>query len=467
PDPPVPNRFLPPPGASTTAAFYLRTQSTQEVEARVTVLYRNRVLQTWTLAGGAETDIAFLPEVIINASLAGLDRQTSPAAALVLNHTRRGEPQILKIVDDDAELISTGNLQPNVDNIEDELKRCDWGSKDFRALNAPGTLKLLRFLAVHGSLLYRGIVKRQFVDARLASAPSIQLIAARPGVRLPVEYFYDRPSPDGDATLCPAAEKSLSAGKCGAACAARNQSSRYICPLGFWGVSRVLEWHNYRSQHARELKSHDYALQQEKLARRKQLPPFDRVVVGASDRAKAEVTTSMSTLLKALGKAGLKAVEAKNWKTWKSSIAAERPPVLLMIPHTDIDEELNVAKLEIGKDQWLRVDQIQEEYIRANQTQPIVLLLGCETGKQAVAFEDFVSILTECGAAVVVTTSTLVLGRQATILAAEFAAVMNKLYGQKGATFGQVMLTVRRNMLRKGYPMVLSVSAYGDADWRL
>jgi uncharacterized membrane protein len=96
-----------------------------------------------------------------------------------------------------------------------------------------------------------------------------------------------------------------------------------------------------------------------------------------------------------------------------------------------------------------------------------VLLLGCETGKVSIPFEDFVSAFKIAGAAIVVSTAAPVLGRQATVVAEEFVSVLKKLRGKESATFGDVMLAVRRNMLRKGFPVVLSVSSYGDADWRL
>jgi hypothetical protein len=102
-----------------------------------------------------------------------------------------------------------------------------------------------------------------------------------------------------------------------------------------------------------------------------------------------------------------------------------------------------------------------------DKVHPVVFLLGCETAKQEASFEDFISNFASHGAAIVVASSTLVLGRQATVVAAEFVSTLKRMSKSKDKTFGDVVLSVRRTMLSKGFPMVMSVSAYGDADWRI
>jgi hypothetical protein len=476
PQPQVSHVHLPPQGASSTCGFYLSTTpTTTNVEARVAVLYRNRVLQTSSLTGAVTNDsevaengrIAFAPEVVVNAGMTDLDREKPYDAALILNHTASGSPRLLKIVDDHAELVSTGTLQPLVQKIEDKLSQCDWGAKDFRNLAAPGTLDLLRYLAARGSLLYNGVVATQFIDRRLAAATSLQLIAAKPGARLPVEYFYDKPFPNGDAKLCKKAQKALADGKCGG-CSSDGDPGRYVCPLGFWGLNRVLEWHIYRQEATRQLQGHDFALQQEKVARRSELPKLDRALVAASDRAKTEVKTAVADLIGALKNSKIKAAEVRSWADWRAAVARQAPALLILITHTDVDATFNIPKIEIGKEQWLNVGQVDRSIVRGNGASPVVLILGCETARQDVTFEDLISNFMRPGeAAIVVASSTSILGRQATLLASEIVSVLKELEAGNGATFGEAMLAVRRRMLRKGYPMVLSITSYGDADWRL
>jgi hypothetical protein len=476
PEPQISHIFLPPTGLSGTCSFHLKAPAdATEIHARIAVSYKNRVLQTSILEGPVKRSakqsphgaIKMVPEVVVSAGMADLDRQASYGGALVFNQTKKGTHKVLKLVDDSAVLISTGVLSKYVQKIEGALGRSDWGHKDFRAIDAKGTLKLLRVLAAHGRLLYRGLVDTFFGDSQLEAAGRIQLIAAKPNSRLPVEYCYDLRTPGKTATICPDAAKAFKTGKCSENCSARKNPEKYLCPFAFWGMSKILEWHSFRPQSAGELQNNDYALQQERIALRKQLKPLTRATVGASDRANKGVKDSVPQLLALIKKEHVPSRFVNTWPEWKKSIGADSPSLLVLIPHIDTDQDLDVAKMEIGTEQWLTIDQLEKDYVRSPKVPPVVLLLGCDTAQQHVSFEDFISNFSVQGAAIIVASSTMILGRQATVLAQEFIKVMREYSGKKGKTFGDVMLTVRRNMMQQGYPMVLSVSSYGDADWRL
>lgn len=440
------------------------------MSARITVLFRNRVLQTSKLEGpvdgisAADRQISWEPEAVVNAGFSDLDRQKKYDAALVLNHTQNGKAQVLKIVDEHAELVSVDKLSHYTDEIEARLSTCDWGSSQFRTLPSKGTLDLLKFLAQHGSLMYRGVVKSQFADQNIASANRIQIIAARPNTRLPVEYFYQFPSPTAKAKLCPSAATALRTGRCSSSCL---RTHARVCPLGFWGLSKVIEWHVYRQQARRELNAADFAIQQARVAQRRQLPALKGAVVGASKRADSVKAGGVARVLNALKSRPTIPVESvKTWGALKKQVQGLSPSLLVLIPHTGMSDN-RIPQMEIGNSQWLTLDQLDEAYVCGPQTQPIVFLLGCDTALQAVPFEDFISNVSYSGAAIVVAASTGILGREATVLATEFIEKLKRIAGKSDATFGEVMLHVRRDMLRKGFPMVLSISSYGDADWRV
>jgi hypothetical protein len=69
------------------------------------------------------------------------------------------------------------------------------------------------------------------------------------------------------------------------------------------------------------------------------------------------------------------------------------------------------------------------------------------------------------GAKILVATSNLIYGPKAVELADLLLSELLEL--QDGENFGDIMLAVRRKALAAGNPMVLCLSAYGDADWRL
>lgn len=117
----------------------------------------------------------------------------------------------------------------------------------------------------------------------------------------------------------------------------------------------------------------------------------------------------------------------------------------------------------------LAVDQLGETSIcgPAAASPPIVFLLGCETGAPTISFEGAVAQFRRCGAAIVVSTTSLILGRHAATVAIEFLNKLKENQGNKKVTFGDIMLAVRRELLRKGCVVVLAVNSYGDADCRI
>jgi hypothetical protein len=462
--PQVSSIHLPPEGPSTTCTFQVAVPPMlKEIEARIVLMHRNRVLQTALLKGKADGRSApeIEPEVVVNPGLTALNSQPEYDAALVFNHTGRAG-KVMGVVGEKAALISTAPLDGLIQKLEDTLSTADWGEDDFHNLNGEGTVLLLRKLAGHGRNLLKNLEKEL---EGIKTARHIQLVAAKPGARLPVEYFYSYPVPAEPWKLCPNALKSLQAGACRKNCGAIKNCKKYICPLGFWGLSKVLEWQSYRPASARELEGADYKLQETPAVERKRLGPLSKAVVAASARASAEQKDAVSSLVKYIESAKINVSEARTWAEWEKKIKSS-PSLLLLLPHTDLDQKLDQPKMEIGKGQWLTLDRLEKDYVSSGRVRPIVLLLGCETGQQHVAFEDFISNFMSGGAAIVVSSATTILGRHAAPVAREFIKIMMKRKNE-AATFGDVMLQVRRSMMCRGFPMVMSISSYGDADWRL
>jgi hypothetical protein len=125
--------------------------------------------------------------------------------------------------------------------------------------------------------------------------------------------------------------------------------------------------------------------------------------------------------------------------------------------------------MEIGEASWLPLPQLEQEHVvRENGAPPLVLLLGCETGVPERQFANFVNRLRNRGAAIVVATGAKIHSLHAVPVAKQFLTRIEEAAGKDGdATFGEVMLAVRRQMLADGIPMVLTLNAFGDADWRI
>jgi hypothetical protein len=96
----------------------------------------------------------------------------------------------------------------------------------------------------------------------------------------------------------------------------------------------------------------------------------------------------------------------------------------------------------------------------------VAVLLGCETANPKIPFQGLVPRFRRAGAAVVISTTNTILGRHAVPVAVELLSLLkSEAAGEAG--LGDVLRRLRRQALHDGFPMVLSIVAYGDADWRV
>jgi hypothetical protein len=168
----------------------------------------------------------------------------------------------------------------------------------------------------------------------------------------------------------------------------------------------------------------------------------------------------------------ISAITVESWPEWKQKVVALAPKILVLLVHTE--QEGIFTLLEVGppdtfkekKEYRLAIDYLSSEYIhRRDVTSPIVLLLGCTTNQAKFEFNSVASVFEYYGAKVLVATNNLIYGPKAVKLAQMLLAKLHDL--DDGENFGEVMLAVRRQALADGNPMVLCLSSYGDADWKL
>lgn len=479
-DPQVGKLFLPPVGPTEPCRFYFQTpESLEPVRARITVLHRNRVIQTAILDAPVATSgqsekgrIKIEIEARVLPEINDLRRRQNFDAALVLNHTSDGQPGGTVVSDDKAATFSfdDASLNATIQTLNGELTNLaddpDSYPKDIAA--AP-TTKLLVKLAIHGRQLYNNLfVYRPENDFLLAKdKKKIQIISTRLESNLPLEFLYDYKAPNENAKLCPYAKKSLPTGQCDKACGGPKNKQTVVCPLGFWGLNRVIERHAYDGK--RNLQGGTYQLKAAPSSQRQPLQVLDTALFAASeevDRARKGTIKRVETVLKQKAK---HADYVVSWKEWVKKVKANSPSLLLLLSHTEVDQqESNMPALEISKLPRLRVVDIGEEHVRKprTNTRPLVMLVGCKTNAPDNLLHSFVPAFGTY-AAIVLSTGATVLALQAAQVATELVRALSNLPQKGESTFGDVMLEVRRKLLAKGLPMVLCLSAYGDADWKL
>jgi hypothetical protein len=473
---------LPPAGPSSRAQFSIPRGS--RFDARVVVLHEYRFVQSMLLTVDAlGTRVSLDRECLIRPAGADLLDATPHGAALVLN-------------DHDGPLLAVST--PAGDEIHapqglDEARRSMTsllgGVIDdpdaFGSLSDPKYATLLVELAKRGSTLRDTL----FTGAATAVAPQIyqalrdatriSVFSAVPSHILPLEFVYEPPLriPLGQAgSICEHARTALSEpapdmaalqAACrhvgdGGTCAATESQ---VCPLGFWGLRKVIERHTNRTR--RGAIERDYAVSSSPHADRPTVN-ITRVMAAATPRADANPASAWQAARDAMAQAlGSNLTVAPDWPSIVDEFTTEHSQLgmMVLLPHVDKDQS-GQLRLDLGSEPHLPVHEVAQQ-LELRKDSPVVLLLGCVTGPSESPTEEFPGRFLDAGASAVLATMTMVRGRfVADIARAIVVAVRQDVADHGFARLGDAILHVRQTLLGTN-PLVLTLVAYGDADWTL
>lgn len=465
PTPQVLKMELPPLGSTLPVQFPLKTRKdTKSINARISVLHRNRVLQTGMLTApvGRRGTVDFVLDAIPRRILSGLDERTNFSMAVVLNDVE-GQGAVHLMADGKAQTFKVKDkaVEDVVKAIGSAISRITADPDNYKGIHSPGSEALMRSLAARGAAMRKYLQNVVVKGGKLITPEYVQVVATEPGKKFPLEFVYDFAQPDPDAKLCPNAAKSLAAGSCGANCPKHQDvgaMEKTVCPFGFWGIRCVVE---------RRLHSNVKSASAEPAGKKRAvLKPLTSVLVGASTKADAVDPKSVSGMLKRIRALDPDCKQVSVWAKWPAAVAESKPSTLALVVHQEPDEDESPS-LEIGPPPLLSSLYLKEKYVSApgSETPPIVLLIGCETGVATISYEDFSTQFQWSGAALVVSTIAEVIGRQAAPMAAEILEAIHAV--KKPTSFALVMRDVRRNLLATGTPMVLGLTSEGDADWEV
>lgn len=462
PEPQVETLWLPPKGNSRAVSFSFKlSEEVGAIAARITVLHHNRVLQTGLLRASSIRVHTFRLDATPRTRLEGLSARSQFDVALVLNHDDEGTPRMTAAAGDQAAVISLdgGALTKLTEYLSKRISKIARAPEQYSTLSSPGTVELLRALAQKGGALH-DYLRRHTRLGILSEARRIHLTSAKAESFFPVELLYRFDPPDETAGLCPNAAVALQTGECPGGCPADKR--QHVCPLGFWGLSRIIERYAHTPEH--DEIGRDFRLQSELLGR-KPLPLSGRSLLAASGRASEVKKEAVDELHQALAQRG-SAARVTSWEEWIEHVRMDRPALLVLIPHHEqIDGD---EFLEIGEGDRLQSELVREEHVsREEDLSPIVLLLGCETNLARIAFDNLVIRFRDRGAAIVVSTIATILGRHASPAAARLIELLDEEAREGNSTFGEVMLRLRQSLVAEETPMALGLTAYGDADWVL
>ncbi|MDQ3897122.1 MAG: CHAT domain-containing protein [Actinomycetota bacterium] len=452
-------------GESTLAPF---TLTVGPGDARVTALvavYRGAtILQAATLRGSVVTDLA-------------AERTYDGEIELVVDPVRdlaRPMPSLTEasvLTDGNAAVMTAGRasaLSLDVHELFEEarglVERIQAGA-DLLAQGEDELERLMVDLAFQGRRLNGSIAELLADDLR--SAQRLQIVATDPTAFLPLELIYDGPQPTGRSRLCPTFRSALEAGNCqgcdGGGPDADTTDPR-ICPLRFWGLSKVIERHASLSGGPT---GGVFAVRSERVEGRQRLRALTDAVVGSSARVTGD---ELAAIVNAARTAFGQAAQVDDWSSWKREVTARSPAILVAVPHHEMDTERDpaVSCLELGR-ALLPAAGIEVEHVGSGDVLPgpIVVLLGCNTGLDDTPLDSFAGAFRQRGASIVVCTLGELIPDQASgaaqALVTELAAAIRFLDN----TLGDALLRVRRALLAKSVVLGLLVVGHGDADWLL
>lgn len=501
-EPQVSSITLPPEGNSTPCEFtFWVPEDVEKIEARISIVYRNRVLQTALLmadvvAEPADTNgehkIRIIPEAIVRADFSGLNERRNFEGAFILNHDATNAPGLTAIKDRYVSFSSLGELDAFVKQVDQFMTQvADYPAEYAGKLDTPATVSLLCDLAKHGRILYRALAESphgNMTEIFSALTPTtgpkvtqrIQIISAKSDTRLPMEFLYDRKAPaNSNAKLCPNAVEALKQDGCVKDCAGQKEPDKHVCPMGFWGLSKIIERHTYKTDYTETTVNGNFRFQSEPVEGRKRLEIFREVLFGASNKAdKIEVRSGETVSVEPGGISKVLSVlktvtnskfqKVTSWDDWRNKInSAPSPAALLLLTHTE--KSGSVPALEIEEGVLVEMQSIEEDYVYLKRefSPPVVFLIGCETGASDVEFMNFVAQFRRGGAALIVSTGAPIRGRHAVPVTVELLKQLKEYSDKPAVSFGQVMRLVKQSMLADGFPMVLTLMTYGDADWQI
>lgn len=465
---------LPIDGPSTECDFRFTPKATGPFDGRLTVLHRGRVLQTAVLRGGvvamgAPADPGATPMLLdlvpVRHHLGDLEGRRQFDLAFVTNHTEAGEPRGVALSADHAWIADVSKSLAVTQDINTALSRVAKSVADYAdGLAGEKGRALFVDLAKKGAWLDLYLVHKQINRPTnrpdIAQHEYIQIVSTRTDATVPFEFIYDHEVPDDDAAVCPHWRDALTHGNCPQGCSGGD--AKRVCPLGFWGLRKVIERHQVTPELAAP--GREFFLQSEPGRDTADLPLGGTALFASSKKVPgAAQKTVTASLRKKLGTAP---VTAASWADWPTMVAQAKPHFLLALPHTD-GTGANVT-LEIGGT-TIGTIQVKPAHVHpANEpARPLVALLGCDTAGTANEYAEHVAVFRDRGAAVVIGTIATVFGEHAARVGVLLTQELLPPSGASPQRLGEAIRALKRRALLEGLLMPLCVVAYGDADWRL
>jgi len=357
-------------------------------------------------------------------------------------------------------LRSNDGLKKLVSKIKTEIETAARKNEEYpEDLTAQNNVDLLRRLALKGNDLFVNYILQQ------KSEGPIQIVAYQQEF-VPLDFVYTLPAPSLTAGLCEHAIEALKDGACKNCHSFTTTPADHICPFGFWGLRRIIERFRYDGEAITN--NGDFAFVTGDGKPRPVLPILQHVIHASTIKTEALSGGLRDAVFKTIEKNSPVSHWSKSWKDWGDHIRQkEYPESLLLIVHTEVNEEADATQIEIEKEDFLLKNYLTKDQITVSEIiKPFVVALGCSTADLQDQGFDISSQFLNNGAAIVVSNFTKIRGSQAGKIMIRLIELL-KATTPEEATLGEVMLKLRQQMLAEGLMVSLSVITHGDANWKI
>ncbi|HPT25849.1 MAG TPA: hypothetical protein PLZ95_05470, partial [Bryobacteraceae bacterium] len=455
--------FLPRTGASSECEFEFTASAAARVfEGWISVYHNNRLLQEGVLRAevvggvGSGEEVPGKTEFRIGAMPRPLSlgiREGAPAAGTV---RLEADGALTAVRGVKAATVPLTGLKAAVEALSAEFDQIKWETLRNWENNKPAARSLSR-IAQLGWQMWREVMSNPVAASIAQSEGPLVVYAANSGIRAPLELCYDLPQPKSTASVCKGAAEALKAGQGCGDCGTKQKGGDVVCPLGFWGMRRVIEWHG---ETADARAGDTVEITNEPVIGRERLAPLSKVLRAQSAIVTGKESKKLDTWLKK--NVGSQVLVAADWDAWSAMVRDESPSMLLLIPH--VDHNRMPPALEI-QDHFKDPPGIDTSDVVGQMAQsPLVLLLGCGAAHAGVDFMSLPAQFRRNQAAIVIAPIGELFAGDAPEIARAFLETV-AAGGGKARPAGEVLLETKRKLLGEGRLAGLMLLAAGDASW--
>jgi len=458
-------------GPSETVSFRLRTpRRGNSTRIRVLIYYREHIVQAFALhlsiAAAEQRHISSRPamrtELIYSRQeqLRDLDQLPRRLLSIAANEdTSRGTHRLMFGTTGHSITLS----EKTVDDARKYMRACM--AEAFKGLDTLGHLapsdfgRVVKAMASRGSELHgslydaQGDSLQQRLDAvSNADNGTVQVVRLEPDFAYPWTMLYDWHLPLTEAALD--AAEVCTGGNAQVPCACEPDSGG-VCVRGFWGVRLIIE----------ELVRQDDTDEYVHTVAGATGSPAVLCTVGVVDDWVRDMVEGLENRFGGTRFEDLTVATSLLTRLWDQQ---GRPAVLVVVGHltnTRKPSEPNRPRIYITSSERFLDTVALRRAKQSNGTQrweqphrPIVLLLGCDTGRSGLGeVHNFVSSLSSAGAAAIVATEEKIDTR----LAGDLASTIVPALGQTGA--GESLRAWRARLMTERNPLGMVFTCFGSS----